>query len=699
MLRTIRPNTRVLRAVLALAASTQFACSSDPVVSTPTQAEDLTGSVEGALSVVSVNSSENERSMVYMLLVDGRTQPVPLIFAEDPNLPSQTRLRVWGVDEAGMLHVTRHELVTREGEPARQAAALIGAPSKTRTVAWVQMDVNNGGVTQTKEEANRLIFDTTAAGPRFGTKSGDKSVVQYYDEVSYGTMKLTGQVEGPIPFSGTACNNFDPLARDVVAKVTALGRTYDHYYLYWGSRQNCGPGWGAQGTQTRPGKYVWLNQDGTFCTATGQEIGHNFGMMHASTLRCSGATMANSTSSCTGDEYGNPMTVMGGGCRHLIAPEKWYSGYFGGCNAVRVKTSATFTLFALETACNGIQALQIPFPSGAPTRTTSTSQSNGNVTLKNYYLELRGGKGMDTGLKTGVYVHVAPDIPTASQNGPRTFLLDMQPSNNSWDPMTVGQTYTDPAGGVSFKVDSADTTKATITVTIEGGSGANTCLDGSTVSGTGPDSCGETGGGTGGAGGGGTGGSSGGSVGSGGKSGGGGGTAGSGGKSGGNGGSSGSAGANSGGKSGGGGGASGGGGKSGGSGGSAGAGGLAGGAAGSTAQGGATASGGALSGGAPATSGGAPMTSGGAPATSGGAPATSGGAPTTSGGAPTTSGGANTGNTAGVPDPGSGCGCKVADTQRDRSPFAATFAALIAGMAFLRRRKKARPELTRRSGD
>src|SRR6185312_16120709 len=118
------------------------------------------------------------------------------------------------------------------------------------------------------------------------------------------------------------------------------------------------------------------------------------------------------------------------------------NGYFGGCNGVRVKASGTFTLLPIETPCNGIQALQIPFPAGAPTRTTTTSQSNGNVTVRFYYLELRGGQGLDNGLKGGVYVHVASEIPTATQNGPRTFLLDMNPATtNAFDPMTAGQTF------------------------------------------------------------------------------------------------------------------------------------------------------------------------------------------------------------------------------------------------------------------
>src|SRR3954471_449031 len=455
----------------ALLAASAVGCNSDPATTghagTGATAGDdnPAGALTGELTAVSILDAQGVPSMSYFLTPPGGGSPVRLLFASDPNLTSSTRLRVWGQPDGDGLRVQRQVVLPDEisDDTGLVRRALIGQASANITVAWVQMDVNGGGVNQTAAAAQSLIFGQNA-GPLFGTKATDKSVAQYYDENSYGMVKLIGQVEGPIPFSGTACNNFDPLAMNVVSQVTSLGRTYQHYYLYWGSEQNCGPGWGAQGTSARPGKYVWLNNDGTFCTATGQELGHNFGLMHASTMKCTGATIASDTSTCTSNEYGNPMTVMGGGCRHLMSVEKWYSGFFKSCNAVKLKQSGTFTLLPIEIPCSGIQALQVPMPRGAATRTTTTSQSNGNVTLGFYYLELRGGQGMDTGMKTGVYVHAAPDIPAPTANGPRTFMLDMNPATTAFDPMAVGQTFTDPAGGVSFTLVSADTTKATVQV-------------------------------------------------------------------------------------------------------------------------------------------------------------------------------------------------------------------------------------------
>ena len=473
--------------------------------SAPEGEENAPGAVQGELRAISVSSPENgAKSMIYMLRVPGSENDIPLDFDTDPNLPSETTLRVWGDRQGSSLHVKRHFVVEPETDPELDRLALIGQPTTGRTMAWVQMNINGEGVTQSATDANRLIFDRTAAGPAFGTRAGDKSLSQYYDDQSYGMLRLTGAVEGPIPYNGDVCpNNFDPPANAMRDAIMQMGRTYDHYFLFWGTDQGCGAGWGAQGSKSRPGRYVWLNM-ATFCTATAQEIGHNFGMMHASTTDCGTTTLSNDMQGCTSSEYGNPMTVMGGGCRHLNAIEKWYEGWLLQCNGVRVMSTQTFTLHPIETACNGIQALQIPFPSGAPQRQQLTSQSNGNVTLANYYLEYRNGTGMDTGLAQGVYVHLAPNVPMPNQNGPRTFLLDMQPSGNGFQAMTVGQTFSDPAGGVSFTVNSQDATSASVTVTVST-SGNNTCIDGTTLTGSGPTTCGSGGaggmGGTGGMGG------------------------------------------------------------------------------------------------------------------------------------------------------------------------------------------------------
>jgi hypothetical protein len=636
-----------------------LACASEP------SGEDAPGAIQGELQAISVMGVPNgQRSMIYSLRVPGSTKDLPLDFDADPNLPSKTTLKVWGTDDGDTLHVTRHQVIESETDPELDRLAIIGGPTTERRIAWVQMNMNGTGVNQTVEQANQIIFDRNMPGPLFGTTHNatrnDKTLVQYYDEVSYGMLRLVGQVEGPIPYTGTVCNVFDPIGNAARDAIADMGRMYDHYFLFWGADQNCGTGWGAQGTRSRPRSYIWLD-NATFCVATAQEIGHNFGWMHSSTTDCGSSVLTNNMSGCTSSEYGSQLTVMGGGCRHLNAIEKWYQGWLLQCNGVRVNSSATFTLFPIETACNGIQVLQIPFPTGAPTRQTSTSQSNGNVTLSNYYLELRTSVGVDTGVTPGVYVHVAGNVPAPNANGPRTFVLDMQPSSNGTSPMTIGERYDDPAGGVSFVVNSFDATSASVTVTVSG-SGANTCIDGTTLQGSGPTTCGM--GGMGGMGGGGAGGKGG--AGAGGAGAGGAGTGGAGGASGGAAGASGSGGA---------------GGDLGGAGGGGGidvggAGGAPGGAAGTPTAGAAGTPGGASS----AGTAGAPVAGTGAVATGGSA------------GAGTPPGGSGTIIPAGdaVGEDG-GCGCRiVGSSEKDPVRSAGSLALLALGIGAIAARRRRR---------
>jgi hypothetical protein len=265
-----------------------------------------------------------------------------------------------------------------------------------------------------------------------------------------------------------------------------------------------------------------------------QEPAHNFGMAHSSSLRCDSSTIfpndpsdTDDASNCTPNstrcchrEYGDMYDPMGGGCRHTNAWQKAYQGWFGGCNSVRVNQSGTYTLHPLEVECNGIQVLQIPMPVTnriIPRSGGGGQPSNDNVQF--YYLELRTRVGFDQPMTNAptVLVHVGPDYRSRTQNGLHTWLLDMAPSsnsNNSFDGMAVGQTYNDPAGGVSFTVQSASAMSASIQVTVPTNS-ANTCAGGGNLTAPGPATC--TSGGTGGMGGVGGGGAGGAGAGAGGK--------------------------------------------------------------------------------------------------------------------------------------------------------------------------------------
>src|SRR4051812_38895547 len=138
--------------------------------------------------------------------------------------------------------------------------------------------------------------------------------------------------------------------------------TYNHYMWYFGSKvSDCAwSGIGSEGNATRPQSDAWYNAS-TGCTVLVQEVGHNMGWMHSSTLACTGATFANDpTTACKSSEYGNRMTPMGSGCGMLNAHDLWYGGVVGGGNGGKGEGRAEVKPFPPETGGNGIPTTQNP---------------------------------------------------------------------------------------------------------------------------------------------------------------------------------------------------------------------------------------------------------------------------------------------------------------------------------------------------
>jgi hypothetical protein len=633
-------------------------------------------------------------------------EPLLALEFENPDhAGSGTPIAVWGEQNGAYFRVRDHELLhdTSSEEGSEQLAArrnaLTGQPVKVKqTLAFARVDFGKG-IEVTVQQAQDWTFSTTHPGPRMGHGASDKSMVQYFKESTYGQYELSGEVVGPLSFQGNACNGAGGanLARTLPAQVTGK---FDHYLWVYGSDEGCGAGWGEQGSWSVPAKNTWVNKivDNTVIP---HEFGHNLGFPHASSMKCSGVPMADDPKTCTTSEYGNPTTVMGGGgIGHLTGVEKWYTQSLGGCNGVRVRSSGTFTLLPLEIPCNGIQVLQVPMVK--TTRTFTTDQSSQASSAKYYYLELRQDIGLDTGLRIKppqILVLISDEIQAPTRSSARTAILDMNPSTNGIDGMTAGMTYQEPGGGVTIKVDSLDTMKATVTVTLPNSSGATTCVDMTTLTGSGPATCDATGGGgmasTGGAGGAGAG----------------------------TGGVTASGGSSAGGKA----GAGGAAGQAGSSGGSSAGGTQQGGAAGATSSGGGgssgftsagstnggTSSGGAASGGASLTGGSAGSGPGGASASGGvasggvatgglasGGAATSGAAGTPTSGGKLNTGGQSVAGQAGsaVPPPVSseaGCGCKVPAPRHAEGGLPLSAALGLAGMVWRRRRQRQTPRHAR----
>jgi MYXO-CTERM domain-containing protein len=324
------------------------------------------------------------------------------------------------------------------------------------------------------------------------------SIRAHYQQDSYGMQDLTGDVFGPMRGTVTSCsdNEMDALAASLRPMVAG---TYDQYLWFFGKEvAACDwSGLASGGSAVRAAKDSWFNGS-TDCGTLVQEPGHNFGMNHSSSLKCTmGATkvsfITDTAGTCTHSEYGNPFDPMGDGCGHMDAYQKGYESWLPGCNFVKVTASGTFTIFPIETACNGVQALQIPLRT--PRRLT-LGGGGGSPTITSYYLELRTPVGLDQKVPLGVQVTVADEIRDARRFGGHNWLIDMTPENSTKTDVAlpVGRPYADPDPmGPKFTVLSVDATKAVISVDLGDGMtarpGAGTCDDGTAFTAPGPDVC------------------------------------------------------------------------------------------------------------------------------------------------------------------------------------------------------------------
>jgi hypothetical protein len=446
--------------------------------------ELVDGSLQGELAIYIADDLENGVQRKEYAIRASSGEERPLDFDADPGIEAGTRIRAWGNQLGERLRVTN----IRQIEPATRTITSElrnGMKYNPKRLALILLDIG-AGTNLTPENALREIV-----GP---STNNDPPLRNYYAEASYGTEELDGRVFGPFPYSLGDCN-YNGVRTMFKSMVDSMGGgTFNHYLWYFGSRTSvCGwSGLGAVGTPASPARDTWYNGSSS-CVVMIQEPGHNFGMQHSSSMDCGSVSFHDTPQgNCSHSEYGDAFDPMGGGCRHTNGWQKAYQGWTQGCNMVRVRSSGTFTLLPLELPCDGAQVLQIPMPKTRMFMRSGGGGSATNDSLTHYYLELRTKRGVDASLTTSVHVRVSGNFRGRTQSGLHTWILDMDPSTSTFNGLLNGQTFNDPAGGVSFTVAELDESHATIQVTMSANGGGPTCLDTNTpfeAPGPGIDSC------------------------------------------------------------------------------------------------------------------------------------------------------------------------------------------------------------------
>jgi MYXO-CTERM domain-containing protein len=202
-------------------------------------------------------------------------------------------------------------------------------------------------------------------------------------------------------------------------------------------------------------------------------------------------------SQCTHSEYGSQLSFMGSGPMHVSGYHKVAQGWLSGCNGVTVGGSGTYTLVPTEIPCDGVQILQVPAPKTRSAPMAGDRQGRAPM-LTHYYLELRTPRSFDARYEDPqVFISIGPDYELRN-SAPYVYQLNRTPDNNNNRPSladggyTTGDTFEDPAGGLTFTFDSVTNDQATITISGPPAGGGDTCLDDMafTAPGPGPESCG-----------------------------------------------------------------------------------------------------------------------------------------------------------------------------------------------------------------
>jgi hypothetical protein len=273
--------------------------------------------------------------------------------------------------------------------------------------------------------------------------SGTNSVANYWAETSFGNQLVTGTVTPWLTASfqtPTTCD-YGAIATEARRLAQAAGynlASYQKFHYLFTRVSACG--WAGLGEV--PGSQTWSNQYNTL-GVIGHELGHNFGLGHANSLPCSGATIATNCP-LSRPEYGDPWDIMGNqSTRHVNAWQKNSRGWIPDAKvANHAGGTATYTLSPLTSPGGTLYAVQVP---AAVHRT--------------YWLEYREATGFDAGLPAaatnGVIVHLAGLMHQGDRSEYGcwdTCFLDMVPSTTTMTDgaLQVPNAFVDALTGVTI---------------------------------------------------------------------------------------------------------------------------------------------------------------------------------------------------------------------------------------------------------
>ncbi len=337
---------------------------------------------------------------------------------------------------------------------ATLSMGVTSAAAANHETATILLNFSAGAEPFTPEQARQAVF------------TGSASANAFHREQSFGALSLTGKggaaagdVFGWYTVGGSTAT-CDPdtwmgLADTAASSAGVDLSGYDHRIYIFPHVSACT--WAGLADISGPISFI----NGTLSTRViAHELGHNLGVHHASSLRCTdptGVAVPFSTT-CSASEYGDPFDVMGSSTRQSSAITKVRLGYIPLANQATATTSGTYLLAAANVAGGGVQSLRVPR----------------GTTGESWHFERRATAGIfDNFLATdpavtGLSVRLARDVAWATP----TKLVDTQPASASLGdaPLGVGKSFTDSSvpGSPTITLESVGPLGASVRVQYPG---------------------------------------------------------------------------------------------------------------------------------------------------------------------------------------------------------------------------------------
>jgi len=396
--------------------------------------------VEGELEVIAECEEHDGRIEYFVKQGDTR---FPLYFAGEPDTKfvSGKKISVDAVKLDDLLVASADSLRSTDSALATtEASSLTGTTGEKRVLVILVNFQDKATQPFTVEQARSATFTDTS---------------NFLRENSFGQTWLSGDVFGwyTIPVSSTACdkNAIATYAKQAAANSGADLSRYDNV-IYGFPSNACTFSGSANVGGIQP--QVWINELFEL-GVLGHEIGHNLGLYHSRSLDCGSASIGEI---CTTSEYGDTVDLMGAASSaHFNGFQKERLGWFPSTGSVQtIQSSGTYRIYPYQLSGSDPNVLKI---------LRSTDQATGSRTW--YYLEKRTALGFDKSLEWNQNVMGGVVVRSGSESsGQQTYLLDMTPATASWyDPaLTAGQTFADPAAGMTVTVLSADGSGASVRV-------------------------------------------------------------------------------------------------------------------------------------------------------------------------------------------------------------------------------------------